>query len=328
MNCFIKYLIINCYYVLHFIPNSQRFMRIFKSVLLNCTIIVFLSSCGQIIEDKFDDFAPTPILIGILEADSTFCIQVGITANLTDTVPTLANNAIVIISNTSNTPDTLQCSTNGKYISHRKVKAGETYSCVVKIEGFKTITGQTTVPIATMIDSVNFTEKASKTDGGSILSSFDFMIKNIANKEEYWEVGFELDGVFHDFYSNYTTTHNYNISMPSGQDPVMLNEAIPLNLFSDKSMSTSQYKVKFMFYKAGLYYLDFPDDVIDSTMIVLKSVDKSYYEYVKNYYIYQTGKEYGFSFSSQHYPLYSNIENGYGIFTSFSTCRYRYKFEE
>lgn len=303
-------------------------MRIFKSVLLNCTIIVLLSSCGQLIDDTFDDFAPTPILIGILEADSTFCVRVGITANLTDTVPTLTNNALVIITSTTNIPDTLQYSSSGEYISERKVKAGETYNCTVKIEGFKTITAQTTVPIATKIYSVHFTEKASRTDGGTILSSFDFMLKNIPNKEEYWEVGFELDGIFHDFYTNYTTTRNYNISMHAGQDPVILNEAIPLNLFSDKSMSTSQYNVKFMFYKEGLNYLDYPDDLIDSTMIVLKSVDKSYYEYVKKYYIYQTGKEYGFSFTSQHYPLYSNIENGYGIFTSFSTNRHRYKFDE
>jgi hypothetical protein len=116
--------------------------------------------------------------------------------------------------------------------------------------------------------------------------------------------------------------------MFAGQDTVLLNEATPLTLFSDKSMTTSQYKVKFFFYKENMTNTNYLNDVIDSTFIVLKSVGKTYYDYVKQYYIYQTGKEYGFSFTSQHYPLYSNIKNGYGIFTSFSTCRYRYKFDE
>jgi hypothetical protein len=176
-------------------------MRNIKPFLFYCLFLFLFSSCGKLIDDTFDDFEPTPIIIGILEADSTFCVTVGITANLSDALPKYADNALVVITSETSMPDTLQYTTNGKYISTRTVKPGETYTCTVQIDGYRIISAKTTVPAPTEINSVNFTEKALRDENGEILSSIDFQIDNDISKHQFWEVEVVSVGKFHDYWN-------------------------------------------------------------------------------------------------------------------------------
>ncbi|KAB2852592.1 MAG: DUF4249 domain-containing protein [Ignavibacterium sp.] len=295
-----------------------------NKILLIASLImcVSLSSCHSLVEDEFDNFSHIPVMNSLLQADSTFRVQVTLTANLTDSTPTYVTNAQVIIENSLDAPDTLIYTQKGWYISSSIVKAGVSYSCKVNIPNFPQMSAQTTVPEPTGIDSVVFTDLAGRGKEGEKISSVEFYVKNNPSQKRFWEVILVTEGLIteYNFETNAFEEHygirKEEIYMISGQDPVLLNEANPLSLFSNKLMTKNTYKVKFYINEG---YTKLNGGRIP--YIELRSVDESYYKYVKQYYIYESASEINIGQSSQHYPLYSNIKNGIGLFTGISASR-------
>ncbi|MDX9696832.1 MAG: DUF4249 domain-containing protein [Bacteroidales bacterium] len=295
-----------------------------NKILLITILILFvsLSSCHSLVEDEFDNINQIPVMNSLLQADSTFMVQVTLTANLTDSIPAYVSNAQVIIENCLDTPDTLIYTKKGWYTSSRIVKAGISYSCKVSIPNFPQMSAQTTVPIPTEIDSVIFTDLAGRGQEGEKISSVEFFIKNNPAQKQYWEVELVTEGLITEYnfetkeFEEYYGIRKEEMYMISGQDTVLLNEASPLTLFSNKLMTKNSYKVKFYINEG---YTKLNGGVIPS--IVLRSVDESYYKYVKQYYIYESASEINIGQSSQRYPLYSNIKNGLGIFTGISASK-------
>lgn len=78
-------------------------------------------------------------------------------------------------------------------------------------------------------------------------------------------------------------------------------------------MKKDEYRGKFFFTNTDGRY-----NSKGNSFIVLRSVDASYYKYQKQLYLYNTGGYTGLGSSTQTYPLYTNVTNGYGIFTSYS----------
>jgi hypothetical protein len=100
------------------------------------------------------------------------------------------------------------------------------------------------------------------------------------------------------------------------RDSVLLAEAEPLTIFSNKKMNKDTYRVKFYIESYGSgsnpqrgYY------------ILMLSLDESYYKYQKQLYLYEMSAYEGLGSSPQTYPLFSNVTNGLGIFTSYSVYR-------
>jgi hypothetical protein len=280
-----------------------------------------LSSCHSLVEDEFVNFEPVPVLNGLLQADSIISVEVSLTANLSDSTVTFVDNALVVIENNS-VYDTLSYAGKGKYVSKNKAKAGETYICTVQKEGFRSVSAKTTIPLPTPVDSVILTDLAGRGTEGEKISSIEFQIPNDLTKRLYWQVQLIAQGNFayYDFENNelvhYFGDEEKYIFMLAGQDSVLLNEANPLTVFSNKKMKCNDYTVKFYVneYSTNLNY-DY------NFYIVLSSIDESYYKYIKQYYIYETSEYYNLGKSPQRYPLYSNVNNGYGIFTGISKTR-------
>jgi len=289
------------------------------SILLICTLFF---SCHNLVEDEFDNYEQLPVMNGLFQADSIFKVQISLTANLTDSTPAFAPNAQVVIKSNESGSDTLIYIENGWYVSPKVVKAGESYTCKVNIPGFPQMSAQTTVPEPTVIDSVVFTDLASRGEEGEKISSVEFNISNNLSKKLFWQVqliseGFKTD---YDFENNkwieYYGIENETIYMLAGQDTILLNEANPLTLFSNKLMKKNTYKVKFYINEN---YTHLNSD--QTPYILLRTVDESYYKYLKQYYIYESAGNTDIGKAPQKYPLYSNVTNGLGVFAGFSTTR-------
>jgi len=249
-------------------------------------------------------------------------VQVTLSANLTDSVPPPVDNALVIIETSAEMPDTLVYTEKGWYISSRVVKAGVNYTCKVNIAGFPQISAQTTVPEPAAIDSVVFTDLAGRGEEGEKISSVEFSIQNDLTRKQFWQVQLITEGMRTDYnfekneWTEYFGIEDEYIYMLAGQDTVLLNEANPLFLFSNKMMKSNRYRVKFYFNEN---YTQFNRD--QTPYIVLRSVDESYYKYLKQYYIYESAGYTDIGKTPQKYPLYSNINNGLGVFAGISSTR-------
>ncbi len=264
---------------------------------LTISVLFFLlASCHNLVEEDLPDINKTPVLNGVLIADSLLKVHVSLTASMGDSIPSPVSNALVIIKSDNKT-DTLRYIKNGWYGCSTTVMAGKTYICTVDVPGYLQVSAVTTVPYYTYVYDVKYTEIAGKGDYSENISSFEFSIPNDTTKELFWEISFS--------YNNY-------ISFKTEQDSVMLAEAQPMNVFSNKKMKKDKYRGKFFFSNNG-YNPKF------NSFIVLRSVNASYYKYQKQLYLYNTGGYTGLGSSTQTYPLFSNVTNGYGIFTSYST---------
>jgi len=301
-----------------------------KLVFVLFSVCILLSSCHALVEDEFPDFAKVPVMNGLLQADSTFRVQVSLTANLTDTAPTYVSNARVIIESTIATPDTLVYTEKGWYVSERTVKAGASYTCRAEIQGFSTVSASTFVPLHSEIGEVIYTDLASRGEEGEKISSFEFTIANNKIQRQYWLVQLVSEGLQTDFnpetnefFEYYGDSEEY-IYMLAGQDSVLLYEANPLTLFSNNRIKGDSYKVKF-YLNSNYTNLD---DSNYTPILVIKSVDESYYRYVKQYYIYESAQYPDIGQSNQKYPMYSNVKNGLGLFTGLSVTRKEIAFKE
>lgn len=296
----------------------NHYTRLFIPVFSILTLI----SCHTLVEDEFPDFEAVLVMNGILQADSTFRVQISLAANLSDTMPDFVDNALVIIEVQNQAVDTLTYTDEGWYVSPRTVKAGYSYTCRVNIPGFNTMMAHTTVPLPTEIDSVIFTDLASRGQEGEKISSVAFRLHNNVETEMFWEVKFKkrwfrslYDWDVEDWTERSQVDEAY-IFMKAEQDSVLLSEPNPLTVFSNRKMKSDRHWIKFYFSEN---YFSFGRT--DTLFLELLNIDESYYHYHKQYYIYDSAGWGGLGSSPQRYPLYSNITNGLGIFTGMSVSR-------
>lgn len=300
-----------------------------KTTLFTIITLIFIS-CHALVDDEFPDFEPLPVMNGLLQADSTFRVHISVAANLSDTMPKHVEDALVTIENQDEVRYTLQYIDKGWYGSPHRVKAGESYTCKAEIPGFNTIVmAHTTVPLPTKIDSIIFTDLAGRGEEGEKISSVEFLLQNDMQSEKFWEVKLKVRtfGTYYDWETNeqkegFQIDEKY-IFMRAEQDSVLLSEANPLMVFSNKKMKTDKHWIKLYFSEYSNYF-----SKTDTLFVELRSIDKSYYNYQKQYYIYESASWGGIGTSPQRYPLYSNIANGLGVFTGSSITRKDIKNEE
>jgi len=273
--------------------------------------ILFFSSCRSLVEDDFSDNLKKPVVNSLLQADSTFSVQVTLTAHLGDTLFQPVKNAVVVIESFHNSPDTLSYLNSGLYVSDRIVESGETYTCKVIIPGYDTLKCHTTVPKRTAINGIKIMDVAGKDEEGEAYSSVKFRIANDSTKRTFWDVKLVEKNAYDSWMDITGLDYKYLIVFPE-QDPVLLNEAMPFTSFSNLKMALTDYWFTINVMKNEILNSEEP------LYLELRSVDESYYYYQKQLYLYQTGLSSGFGETAKSYPLYSNVENGYGIFTSYA----------
>lgn len=297
-------------------------LNLFTRFITLAFFMLMLSSCRALVENEFPDFASVPVMNALLQANSTFRVQISLAANLSDTMPDFVDDALVVIESQNETPDTLHYSDKGWYVSPRIVKAGYSYTCRADVPGYETMTAQTTIPLPSEIDSVIFTDQAGRGQEGEKVSSVAFRIRNDVQNEKFWEVklkarrfGKYYDWDAHDWKEGFNVSEGY-ILMQTEQDPVLLGEANPLTVFCNRKMNSNSHWMKFNFSE---YYFSYGST--DTLFIELINIDEPYYRYQKQYYIYQSANTGGIGTTPQRYPLYTNVTNGLGIFTGFSVTK-------
>ncbi len=283
-------------------------------------LITFLISCNALVEEEFPEFSAVPVMNGLLQADSLMQIHLSLSANLSDSKPEFIDNALVVLSDQHNLLDTLKYVNDGWYKSENYAKAGSTYTCIANIPSFKALSAKTTVPYKTEIDSVVFTKAAKLGQEGENISSVSFLVRNNQCSDSFWDVKLKIRGLREDFDDEEGESveklleRDVYIEMEIGQDSVMLHEANPLTVFSNRKMKSDTYWLEFSF-NERYYWLDDRD-----TMLVeLNAIDESYYMHQKQYYLYESSSWNTLGSASQRYPLYSNVNNGLGLFSSSNT---------
>jgi|WetSurMetagenome_2_1015567.scaffolds.fasta_scaffold11784_4 hypothetical protein len=281
--------------------------------LLIVTLLILLvhCSCREIVTDEFPGFTPVPTVNSILIAGNPLKVHVSLAEKLDTNQLTLVNDADISLYIDGNYTETLLPDENGIYFSSSLVMTGRSYKLEVKVPGYETIKCNEILPAPSPIFNIIHNSYAGKDEEGVIYPSLTFSLRTNTSESQYFEVIIRL----------LQGKDERLATLKKITDPVLLNEGLPLTIFSNEIIKDSVYTMTINYFTGGYgSYGGGPSKTdLYPLIIELRSCSGSYYQFIKQKYLYEKGRFPEFPAASINaFPLFSNIPGGYGIFAGYS----------
>ena len=271
-------------------------------------LLILMFSCQYLVTDQFPGHDQQPTVNATLVAGNPVSLHLSFSHKIdSSTIPHI-DHAIIELHEDDAFIELLDYAGSGYYFSNYIVKAGHTYSTKIIIPRFDTVFASTYIPEITPISRVEIIEKAGVNEYGSIYGAVKITFGNHPGFDNYYQVYVRFkdkDKLFETSFINYT-------------DPIILNEGLPLALFSNAIITGSSYTLQLNFHPnkqriSGIGDLWYP------FIVELRSVSHEYYQFYRSFYLYEHGR-WGDGIVSPmgHISLFSNVKNGYGIFCGYS----------
>ncbi len=306
-------------------------MNYFKYFLL--LLSLFIYSCINKIDYLRTDVGQIPVVNCLFQEDSIFKVYVGLSSEIISDLPTSISDAKVYI--LENNEDTLNLTkvTDFLYKSDSIAKAGINYTLVVETKNYGKITARNTIPLLkSHIDTVvaNYYNYYFDLEG-TMLSTYNITFSNNETQDNYCELSiitrtaniaedttynFQEPSQIYAF-GNFLEAENYN------------NVSLKYLSFSDLSfkktntISVHSFPYYFSSDNVDTIFTNNSDEII---ILNLKTTSKEYYLYQKSLLLHtdetditmNADKLSNMLFIPKKIKLYSNINNGMGIFAGYS----------
>lgn len=282
-----------------------------RILIANLICLFTLCSCRELVTDDFPEFTAVPVINSILIAGSPLKVHVSLAEKLDTNELTLVNNADIALFIDESFTESLAPDGNGLYFSSSIVEPQRSYKLEVMVPGFSAITCNDILPSPSPILNIIHNNNAGKDEEGTIYPSVTVSFKTNPSQTQYFEILIR-------------TLHNDSEMMATQKkitDPVLLNEGLPLTIFSNEIISDSVYTMTINYFTGGAERRgDEPwHTSLYPLIIELRSCTHDYYKFVKQKYLYEMGRFPEFlAASTNAFPLFSNIPGGYGIFAGYS----------
>lgn len=265
-----------------------------KIILLSISILLLSSSCRKIVQDKFDSFDNKITLNSILVEGETVKLHVSLTNGLNEYALSNITNAKIEMYNQDSLRINFEYGYNGLYISDYVVNENDKFILTIRT-ATDSIETSCEVPLKTEILNFYVLERAWLNYEGLLQPEVNFTVPNNKSEREYFEASLLIYNKFGGFVDV--------------DDPILYFD----NLGEDSDSIYKKVRLKFTSFSSSAEAYQY------KYKLIIKSVDKNYYEYVKSFEDYNISREPNFSTSSV-VPtnLYSNITNGYGVFCAYS----------
>ena len=274
--------------------------------------ILGLSSCREIIPETYYDFNALPVVNAYLIDGQVLNVNVSMSDILDENQLTFIDNARIELFVNDDYLEDLYYVENGEYKSTTVLKSGNKYMCKVIVPDFDTIICEQTVPERAALLDITHINIAGKDEEGVSFPAIEISFKNDTMQNTYYQVVI--------YYTNSYETSEANLKLIT--DPVLLNEGIPYAIFSNELIEDAVYTMHINYWtnnsskvgngpwRTSLYPFH----------VELRQVSEDYYRYVKQLYLYKDGVAAdGILTSMTNNNIFSNVENGYGIFAAYSS---------
>ncbi len=287
-------------------------------------------SCYKTIEVDLPETEIKPVVNCLFTPDEPFVVNVSLTKAPNDTNSYFIKNADVIISGEGISEKTLPHAGVGFYsIKDFYPERGIEYSISVIIPGYEKLIASDKIPNSlTRFQSTNsasgFITKPVEGTGEEGKIPVQIIKCNIINDWGYSDhlgVAAIKNSLIHNYINGEITIiedkNNYTSSGLGSFDPVITTEGLdqyypPLLLFKDDYFKNVNVDVNFYFEK----------EVNSKFWLRFFNFSPEAYNYIKSWIIHEYTQDYDFWEVYEPLPLYSNIENGYGIFAGYSSELY------
>lgn len=282
-----------------------------KSIILNLLLFLGVVGCVSIATDTFPDYNALPTANAILVSGDSIRIKLSFTDGLdTSQIQTIDNAQIQLFVYDQLVEET-GFYENGEYIFNTVVEENKNYTSKIIIPGFDTITCSQFMPEAEEIVNVDFIQIAGRNEEGTSYPAVKVQFTNKVNELKYYEIRIKL----------IKTSYTRNANLLNIEDSLLLNEGLPIALFSNELINDSTYTMKLNFTSnsasktSGVWRT-----ILYPTIIELRTVSYDYYQYQKTYYLYSEGLYPSIFEGIKPTEVYSNITNGYGIYAGYSVA--------
>lgn len=287
----------------------QLFNKYWQIGILACLI---LFSCRELVTDQFADFDAKPVVNAFLVEGATFKVNVSLAEKLDTNKLAYVDDAAVELYIDGHFAEKAEYDDLGWYFSDIVIEPSKTYKCNVSIPGFEAVQCEQTLPPKPVIVDVTHINISGKNEEGVSYPAIILTIENIPGQKQYFEV--QLRSIQELGYIR-------DCGIQPIVDQVILNEGLPLPLFSNESIADSVYS---LYLNYTTFHSSRKNDgptrtVLYPLVVELRSVSYDYYRYKKQLHLYNEGRyAEGIINSMINTNLYSNVDGGFGVFSSYS----------
>jgi len=284
-----------------------------RLVCISIIAVLLCSSCRKLVTDEFAEYGPVPVLNSILVAGSQIQVHVSLARKIDAEPLECIENATVTLYADDQFLETILHSGNGIYVGATVIQPNRKYTCIASIPGFEEVIATDSIPNCTTLINISHTDMAGVDKEGNTYPSVSFTFENDTSSEKYYEVLIKI--LQYDSY-HYVTPIFIT-------DPVLLNEGLPLAIFSNEMIKGNCYTMTLNYTTGEIGGRDGVSHTILHPLILeVRSISYHYYLYAKQLHLYEQGRypeiAGGVILPAQ---LYSNINNGLGIFTGYASVQ-------
>lgn len=281
-----------------------------KLLFLSFTILLTFS-CRKQVDVDYEEIQPVPVINSLIEAGEVIKAHVSYTAVPEGDQLQGTQQGTVELWVNDEFSRLLSPQRYGWYESTTIAEQGNTYKIRWVYSDTDYVEGSTYIPPSATLSNIEHTEVAGMNEEGVTYPSVSFTIDNIQDGKQYFEVRMRL--------FRYGSVSNAQLE--EIVDPVLINEGLPMWVFSNELIETDSYRMTINYTtgsstSSGGQWITrlFP------FVLELRSVSEEYYLFARQKYLYDSGRfpEFGLGANTA-FPLYSNIDGGYGLVAGFSS---------
>ena len=290
-----------------------------KKIYLVLIIALNYISCEKVIPFEGDVTIPKLVINSIFESDSTFKVHVSSSRSVldTDSFQNITDAVVNINDGNGNIIETLNHQENGFYVGQTFPQENQTYTLQVTHPNYVNITSMDSLPLPIVINSVDTSTIVDPINGDRLQitmnfedpeSSQNFYLIETYSINEYLEIKnsdtseyeldtakqymFLTDEVFQNGGSPWREQGLFNDLLFNGQNKALELEIPYENFFGNEAGYNWSYKTL-------------------GVRVYLHNISRSYYYFRTSLELYQSASGNPFA---QPVQVYSNIENGFGVF--------------
>ncbi len=296
---------------------------------------ITLSGCRKQVSDyERPDFDPQPTLNAVLQEGQPVWAQVTFAQGLDSVRPSACTDAEVLLYVDGQFAEKLQHEGDGLYVGETTAEALHEYACKVVVLGFDTLFAQTEMPEKPVVTGVEIMENATVDDEGRPCPAFLVTFRTDPNRNLYYcsniyagFINYYFDAETH-AHQGYSTEEGTMSASINTDDPVLLNEGSDRLLFSNAIITDTTYTMKvnawFSNHGWGGQHTGGVIERSGEVVVRLHGLSESAYHYMKSQDAFEEPDAYTNLFLGVVSPLnlYSNVENGRGVFAAIApmTC--------
>lgn len=278
---------------------------------------ITLISCRKLVTDAFPSIEPVPTLNAFLIEGRSIEIKLSWMQELGYEELPIIENAEIEIFRDSVSLGLCIYKGDGLYTLNHKVLANAKYECFCKVPDKATLYGSTFVPKHTAIIDINHINNGGKNEEGVIIPAIEISFP-VSEHALMHEINVQIVQSSIEGEAHYLAPVQYL----QFTDPLILREGLPQPVFTTEELTAKSYTT----------LLNYTTGVTSSSrgggwttelyplVVELRTLSPEYYNYITQLYLYETGRYPDvFGDAARIHPLYSNVENGYGIFAGYSS---------